>query len=449
MRFPSVSAQPERAADLQRCAQWLAGFLRRIGLGRVRVVATNRHPYVLAQSRRVQGAPSVLLYGHYDVVPADPREWRTPPFTPTRRGEHLYGRGASDDKGPFIAHLKALEALLPTGLPVNVIVLCDGEEEIGSPNLRAFLEHHRQELKADVAVVSDTRMLGPHQPTIITGLRGSLSAELEVRGPPRELHSGTFGGAIHNPAQVLSEMLAGLHDANGRVRIPGFYANVSPVTAKARARAAQTAPCAASIYRDAGVSRGWGEAGFSAFERTTIRPSLSITGLNGGYAGPGNKSIIPASANAKLNLRLVPAQNPRQIAVALQRHIQRVTPQSVRSSLCVTACTRAVTVNTRHPAVRAARVALEHGFGRAPVLLRSGGSIPVVNLFQDILGLETVLMGFSLPDDGIHGPNERLHLPTFLRAIRTCKEFYQELGRNGPARSPQPRVSSRTQEVAT
>jgi acetylornithine deacetylase/succinyl-diaminopimelate desuccinylase-like protein len=438
IRFPSVSAQPRHAADVQRCAAWLATHLGRIGLDRAQVIPTGRHPLVMAESRHAPGQPTVLLYGHYDVVPADGHGWHSPPFEPVVRGEHLYGRGASDDKGPLMAHLKALEHLLrSTGsLPVNVIVLCDGEEEIGSPSLPGFLEHQRHALRADVAVISDTRMLGLNRPTIVSGLRGSLSLELEVRGPRRDLHSGSFGGAIHNPLQVLAEVLAGLHDTNGRVRVPGFYDRVRRVGREVRSGAAQHAPSAVKLYAEAGVPRGWGEAGFSAFERTTIRPTLTITGLNGGYGGVGHKSIIPARGIAKLNLRLVPDQDPLDVERLLRQHLIAQTPASVQSHLRRTAAAHPMVLNTRHPAVGVASAALERHFGQPVRLLRSGGSIPVVNHFKEVLGLETVLMGFALPDDAMHSVNERFHLPTYLRAIRVCTDFYANLGR-GSTRTSQ------------
>ncbi|MEA2443416.1 MAG: hypothetical protein QOJ12_708, partial [Thermoleophilales bacterium] len=313
VRFPTVSAQPRHADDLRRCARWLAGQLQRAGLERVRVLPGERHPIVHAQWRRAPGRPTVLVYGHYDVQPADPvGEWRTPPFEPTTRGDDMYGRGASDDKGQLLAHVKAIESWLRSSgsLPVNVQVLFEGEEEIGSPGLRPFVQRNARGLACDAAAVSDTRMLGPGRPAITYALRGSLNAELELTGPRADRHSGAFGGAIHNPAQALAEVIAGLHDSHRRIAIPGFYARVRKLSPEHRAALRRSGPSDRSILFDAGAARSWGERGYSLYERTTIRPALNVSGLTGGYQGEGAKAIIPARASAKLGFRLVPDQDP-------------------------------------------------------------------------------------------------------------------------------------------
>jgi acetylornithine deacetylase/succinyl-diaminopimelate desuccinylase-like protein len=430
LRFPSVSAQSNHAGDVRRCAEWLAGHLKGIGMNGVRLIKTPRHPIIYAEWMGAPGLPAVLIYGHYDVQPPDPlKEWTTPPFEPTVRGQHLYGRGACDDKGQLFAHVKALESCLKTSgrLPVNVKCLFEGEEEIGSPNLKTFLARNADELQADAAVMSDTRMLGPDQPALTYALRGGLSAEIEVTGPKLDLHSGTFGGAVHNPLQALCEILARLHDQDGCIAIPGFYDRVRLPDERERAYMATVGPADAKILADAGSERSWGEKGFSLYERTTIRPSLSICGLTGGYQGEGSKAVIPARASAKLNFRLVPDQNPAEIEALVRRDLARLTPPTVRSRVTVQPGARPAVLDRRHPVMRAAAHAYRRGFGAAPVFLRSGGSIPVVNLFQERLGIPTALMGFALPDSRIHAPNERFFLPNFERGIATCLAFLEEM----------------------
>jgi acetylornithine deacetylase/succinyl-diaminopimelate desuccinylase-like protein len=431
VRFPSVSAQPKHDGDLRKCATWLANHLRRVGLERVAIMPTPRHPLVYAEWRHAPERPTVLIYGHYDVQPADPlHEWRSPPFEPVVHGSNLYGRGACDDKGQMFAHVKALEAYLRTNrvLPVNVKCLFEGEEEIGSPNLTPFLSQHKSALAADVAVMSDMPMIAPDRPAITYAMRGALSLELEICGPKRDLHSGIFGGAIHNPLQALCEIIARLHDVNGRVAIPGFYDHVRRWSEQEREYMACTGPSDAQILRDAQVGQGWGERGYTLYERTTIRPALTLNGIIGGYQGPGSKAVIPASAVAKLSFRLVPNQDPTEIDRLFRAHIARLTPPTVRSSVRTNFMAKPALVNRRHPAMRAAQVAYRKGFGATPVFLRSGGTIPIVNTLQAMLGLPTVLMGFALPDDRMHAPNEKFHLPNFYHGIATSIWFLAEIG---------------------
>jgi acetylornithine deacetylase/succinyl-diaminopimelate desuccinylase-like protein len=433
VRFPSVSAQPQHAGAVRTCAEWLAEHLRQIGMEQVAVAPTARHPVVCAEWRRAPGRPTVLIYGHYDVQPADPlAEWRTPPFEPVVRGENLYGRGASDDKGQLFAHVKALEAYLQAdhALPVNVVCLFEGEEEIGSPNLAAFLARNRRFFAADVAVVSDTRFLAPGRPAIIYALRGGLALELELRGQRQDVHSGSFGGALHNPAQALCELIARLHDADGQIAIPGFYDPVRQVSAEARATLARRGPPDRQILQDAQAERGWGERGYTLYERTTIRPALTVNGMTSGYQGTGGKAIIPARATAKISFRLVPDQEPGAIEQLFRQHIARITPPTIRSAIRTNLRTNPVLINLRHPAIHAGAAAYRRGFGVAPVFLRSGGSIPVVNTFQEILGIPTVLMGFALPDDRMHAPNEKFHLAQFYQGIATCIAFLHEISIN-------------------
>lgn len=430
IRFPSISTQPGRANDVKTCAVWLANHLHDIGLEHVKVIPTRRHPIIYAEWQHVPGRPTVLIYGHYDVQPPEPlHEWQSPPFEPTLHGNDLYGRGASDDKGQLFVHVKALESYLRTsgGLPVNVKCVFEGEEEIGSPNLMSFLARHKEALAADMAVLSDMRILAPDRPAITYALRGALSLELEVQGPQHDLHSGTFGGAVPNPLQALCEIIARLHNANGRVAIPRFYDHVRQWGEAERAYMARVGPTDAQILRDAEVENGWGECGFTLYERTTIRPALTLNGIIGGYQGPGPKAVIPARAVAKLSFRLVPDQDPREIDRLFRQHIARITPPTVRSTIRTFFAAKPALVNRHHPAIMAAALAYHKGFSSQPVFLRSGGTIPVVNLLQEILGIPTVLMGFALPDDRMHAPNEKFHLPNFYHGIATAIWFLAEV----------------------
>lgn len=422
LRFPSVSSQPERAGDIAKCANWLARHLKNIGLDQVRMITTRGNPIVYASWLRAPDRATLIIYGHYDVLPGEPlREWRTPPFSPTLKGENLHARGAADDKGQLFCHVKALESYLKTAraLPVNVKCIFEGEEEIGSPHLTSFIARNKRALRADAAVISDTRMLAADRPAISYAQRGGLRAELEIKGPPHELHSGNFGGAVLNPLQALCETITRLHDRQGRVAIPGFYDDVREWSEKERAFMARSGPTDEDLLRDAEVERGWGESGFSLYERSTIRPALTLNGVVGGHHGRGSKSIIPTRALAKLSFRLVPDQDPKKIAELFCDYIERITPRGVRSAVRTFSPIEPALVDRNHPAVQAAALAYKKGFGAAPVFIRSGGSIPVVNTFQKLLGIPAVLMGFGLPDDHIHGPNEKFNLPNFYKAIAT------------------------------
>ncbi len=429
--FPSVSAQRGHAGDVGKCAAWLAGHLREIGLSEVKVVPTPRHPIVYASWRYAPGNPTVLIYGHYDVQPAEPlEEWHSAPFEPIVHGEYLYGRGASDDKGQMFVHVKAIESHLKTTgvLPVNIICLFEGEEEIGSPNLQSFLTSEAHIRAADCAVVSDMQIPASDRPAITYALRGALGLELEVQGRQQELHSGVLGGAVQNPLQVLCEMIARLHDSQGRVCIPGFYHRVRRWDAGERAYMRQMGPSDEQILRSAGATRAWGEHGYTLYERTTIRPALTVTGVVGGYQGPGAKAAIPTGATAKLDFRLVPDQDPREIDRLIREHIVQLTPAGVRSRVRTQMSAKPALIDRSHPVLGAAARAYHRAFGAQAVFLRNGGTIPVVNLIQEVLGIPVVLMGFGLPDDRIHGPNERFHLPNFFRGIETSSVFLAELG---------------------
>jgi len=421
LRFPSVSSQPERITDIRKCAAWLARHLQGLGLECVRVIPTNGNPLVYASWQRSKNRPTLLIYGHYDVLPGEPLAlWKTPPFTPTVQGADIYARGAADDKGQLFCHVKALESYLRSGaLPINVKCLFEGEEEIGSTHLLPLIARNQRALRADAVVISDTRMLGPGRPAISYAQRGGLRAEIEVRGPRQELHSGAFGGAVLDPIQALCEIIASLHDEQGKIAIPGFYEDVRDWSDRERDSMARSGPTDEKILSDAKVDHSWGESGYTLYERTTIRPSLGINGIVGGHYGPGVKGVIPARAIAKLSFRLVPDQEPRKIARMFREHIARITPAAVESFVKTSSPVQPALIDRNHPAVHAARFAYKKAFGAHPVFLRSGGSIPVVNAFQKYLGIPTVLMGFGLPDDQIHAPNEKFHLPNFYRGIET------------------------------
>lgn len=427
----SVSAQPAQAGAVTRCARWLAQHLRGIGLVDARVIATQGHPIVYASLRSGAGRgsvrPSLLIYGHYDVQPADLSEgWHAPPFAPIVRGDHLYGRGASDDKGQMFVFVKAIEAYLRQRgrLPIDVVCLFEGEEEIGSPNLLAFVSRHRQALRCDAAVMADATMANASRPALVYAMRGALYLELVVHGPRHDLHSGNFGGVVLNPLQALCELLAGLHDARGHIAIPGFYDRVRRYTPQQRRLLSRDAPSDAMIASDAGIARPWGEAGFSLYERLALRPALTINGLRGGYAGPGSKGVIPATALAKLSFRLVPDQDPREVERLLRRHLAARMPTAIRAELRTLSAARPAQMDPHHPVLTAATQACQRAFGVRPALLRGGGTIPALHCFDRVLGVQTALLGFAPTDARLHAANEKLHLPTFDKAVAAAIELF-------------------------
>ena len=434
LAFPTISAQPQHRRDIEAAAHWLKGHLARLGLHHVQVLPgpSGGAPSVYADWLLAPGQPTLLLYGHYDVQPVDPlREWHTPPFRATRIGQNLFARGASDDKGQFFIHLKAVESYLATvgTLPINVKVWLEGEEEINSPNLAAFLDHEEVRLQADAVLVSDTEMPGYGRPSIIYGLRGNLAFELEVGGPRHDLHSGRYGGAVLNPLQALCEIIARLHDHTGRVTIPGFYRRVHEISPAERQKLRCCAPSETEILTDLDLPMGWGEAGYSLFERMTIRPALTVNGLIGGYTGPGNKSVIPAQGRARLSMRLVPEQEPGEIVRLLQRHIAAIKPAAVYTKLKITGGSPPVIIPRRHPILSAATHAIYQVWGVPPVFTRSGGTIPLVAQLQRRFKVPIILLGFGLPDDDIHAPNEKISLPNFFRGIETIIRFLEECRR--------------------
>jgi acetylornithine deacetylase/succinyl-diaminopimelate desuccinylase-like protein len=428
VRFPSVSARPEHRRDSAECAGWLADHLRRIGLERVAVVQTRGNPIVYAEWLHAPDRPTVIIYGHYDVQPVDPLDqWHSSPFSAQVRGDYLYGRGASDDKGQMFAHLKAIECCLRAlgRLPVNVKCLFEGEEEIGSSNFAPFLIEHRSELQADVVFASDSAMPGPHQPAITYAMRGALMMELEVTGPESDLHDGVFGGMVHNPLKGLCDIVSGLQTKTGEITIPGFYDRVSETSREERSFMASNGPTGEQLLKDARTRTLWGERSFTPYERATIRPSLTITGITGGYQGTGPKSIIPARAVAKLSFRLVPRQDPLEIEQLVRKYIARLTPFGLQSKMTTHMTSKPVFVDRQHGFIKTAAVACGAGFGRAPVFIRSGGTIPALAAFQNVLNILIAMIGFGLPDDRIHAPNERFHLPNLFKGITTSILFLE------------------------
>jgi acetylornithine deacetylase/succinyl-diaminopimelate desuccinylase-like protein len=435
LSIPSISTQAAHNGDVARAAAWLRDGMVAAGFGRAKVMPTGGHPVVYgacAASR--PDASTVLIYGHYDVQPADPLEaWTHPPFQPTVVGDDVYARGASDDKGQLYAHVKAVESFCRTvgAPPVHVKCIFEGEEESGSRNLASFVETHTDLLRADVAVISDTHILGKTRPSIVYALRGIAAAEVEVTGPAHDLHSGTYGGAVHNPLHALAEMIARLHDADGCVAIPGFYDAVRDLDEEERSGLAAVPFERAAWLEETGVKSEWGEAGYTVIERTTARPTLDVNGMWGGYTGPGGKTILPSKAHAKITTRLVPDQDPERIARLLRDYLLEIAPPTVSVEVRTRGGGRPAVLRRDSLAMRAASRAYALAFGREPAFVREGGSIPVVAVLQQTLGLEPVLMGFGLPDDRLHSPNEKMHLPNFYRGIETACRFLMLLGENG------------------
>ena len=426
LSIPSVSTLPEHEPDMRRAADWLAAHLRRIGLKRCEILPTGGHPIVYAESLESPGKPTVLIYGHYDVQPVDPLdEWQSAPFEPAVRGESLFARGASDMKGQLMAALKAVEALLHTGgLPLNLKIMIEGEEEIGSAHLAQFIEANAERLRCDVALNADAMILRPDLPSLVYSLRGLAYFELWVRGAEHDLHSGLFGGTVHNPAVVLCELIAGMHDAEGRVTLPGFYDRVRPLTPEDRAALARLPHDDEDWRAQAGSPPAlYGEQGYTTVERGGVRPTLDVNGLYSGFIGEGSKTVLPAKAMAKISMRLVPDQDPAEIVHQLETYLRGHAPPTVTWKVRdLTSCDPAI-VERDSPYVRAAEAALKTVFGVEPVFLREGGSVPVVNLMQTQLGVESVLLGFGLPDDNLHAPNEKLHLPNYYKGMQTYVRF--------------------------
>ena len=431
--FPSVSAQPKHGKDMQDCAAWLVKHCRRIGLD-TRLCPTDGHPIVVARTsqRRSARKPHFLIYGHYDVQPAEPFElWKSPPFEPRIVGRSLFARGASDNKGQNFAHLKAVEAYLKTGteLPCDLTFVIEGEEEVGSKHLAQFLRKHTKELKCDAVVISDTGMPALDCPALTYALRGIAAFEITLRGPSRDLHSGIFGGSVENPAMALCRLLARVHDAKGRVTIPGFYDGVQPLTLFERKQLARLPFKSEAYRRFLGVPRLFGEKGFTPIEQRSARPTFEINGLTSGYQGEGSKTIVPAWATAKITTRLVPKQRPNRIIKTVSAYFKKHCPPTMRMEIEAGHGAEAYMVSPNGPKARAALRALKEAFSSDPVLLREGGSIPIVNDFKAILRADTILVGLALPDDNAHSPNEKFNLDSFAKGQRMGAFLWQELSR--------------------
>jgi acetylornithine deacetylase/succinyl-diaminopimelate desuccinylase-like protein len=432
LAIPSISAQPNHKSDIEKATRWLADHFKSIGMTKTEVHPTAGNPIVLAEwSGAGDDRPTVLIYGHYDVQPVDPLDlWRSDPFRPEVRGDDLFGRGASDDKGQLFTHVKAVESFFRTSgkLPVNVKFLVEGEEEIGGPSLDPFLEAHKAELAADAALISDSHMLRPDLPTIAYGLRGLSYIQVEVTGPAGDLHSGSYGGAVYNPIQALVEMLASLKDSDGRITLPGFYDKVRPLDDAERETLAGVPFSEEQFKQEAGVDHTWGEKGYTVLEQISARPTLEFNGIWGGYQGEGSKTVLPSKACAKISCRLVADQDHREISRQLREHLERIAPPQVRVATKTLHGGQGVLVDRDAPALKAAAAALEQAFGARPVFMREGGSIPVVASLKQLLGIDTVLMGFGLSDDNLHAPNEKFHLPNFYRGIDASIYFLSLMG---------------------
>jgi acetylornithine deacetylase/succinyl-diaminopimelate desuccinylase-like protein len=430
--IPSVSTDVARKGEVERCARYIADELKRIGMTSAEVLPTAGHPIVYAEWLGAPGKPTVLLYGHYDVQPPEPLEkWETPPFEPTIRGGALYARGACDDKGQVYMHVKAAEAHLKVNgkLPVNLKMVLEGEEEVGSENLEDFLRRHTDRVRADVLVVSDTGMLDAETPAICYGLRGIVYAQIDLVGPRRDLHSGEYGGAVPNPCNALAALLTALKDGDGRITVPGMYDRVRPLGAEEKEAFRRLPFDAAKFLGDVGVKVEVGEKGYSTLERIWARPTLDVNGMWGGFIGEGSKTVIASEAHAKVSMRLVPDQDPDDIFRRFEAYVKKLAPAGTTVTVQNMHGARPFLVPPEHPSMRAAQRALERAWKKPAVLVREGGSIPVMNTFSELLKLPCLLLGFGLPDDQIHAPNEKYSLTSFHGGTRSVAYLYEELAR--------------------
>jgi succinyl-diaminopimelate desuccinylase len=431
LRIPSVSTDSAHVGDIRAAAEWMKAQFATMGL-ETEILETDGHPIVWAESPAVDDRPTVLVYGHYDVQPPDPlEEWNSPPFEPQFVGGNVVARGATDDKGQLLTHVKSAQAwqAIAGELPVKLKFLIEGEEEIGSPNLYKFIEEHKEKLACDVAVISDSSQFDRGQPAITYGLKGICYFELTLQGPNQDLHSGTFGGAVSNPANALTRMLAALIDEKGRIQIPGFYDDVQPLSDRERQQYADLPFQESAFKQQVGVDELLGEEGFTTLERRWARPTLDINGLSSGYQGEGAKTVLPAKASAKFSCRLVPNQDPDTIQAQLETMLKSLCPPGIQMDLNYFHGAPGVVVSLESPYMKAAATAIESGFGHSPVFIRAGGSIPVVTAFRDKLGIDTLLLGWGLNDDNTHGPNEKFSIADFHRGIRSSAHLWYELSR--------------------
>lgn len=428
LKIPSVSTLPERKNDMLQAAKWLAKQLEDLDFTKINIFSTEKHPVVFGQNLDAGAeAPTLLLYGHYDVQPTEPLDlWVSPPFVPTVRGENLYARGATDMKGQVVAILKSLESIYKTAgkYPVNLKFIIEGEEEIGSPSLKSFLTQYADLLKSDVAINLDAGMISADYPTITYGLRGLAYFEVRVFGPATDIHSGLYGGVIHNPAQVLCDLIAGMHDSQGHITLPDFYKKVRPISEKEHDLFSHLPRNEKTILQETGVTQLWGEEEYLPTERTGARPSLEVNGMLSGFTGAGAKTIIPAWSMAKISMRLVPDQDPKEVHQQLVKYLEQKAPKTVRWEVTPLSGAPASITDTELPATKAISKAFEAVWKTPPIFRREGGSIPVVTEMQQILGIDSVLSGFGLPDDNAHGPNEKLHLPTWYKGIQSLIYFF-------------------------
>ena len=433
LRIPSVSADSKYAEDVKRTAAFVAEKLKAAGADNVEICPTAGHPIVYGEKFVDAALPTILVYGHYDVQPADPVElWHSPPFEPVikQTEEHpegaIYARGACDDKGQMYMHVKAFESMMNTGsLTCNVKFMIEGEEEVGSANLGTFIKANKEKLKSDVVLVSDTSMIANDTPSIDVGLRGLAYMEVEVVGPNRDLHSGVYGGAVANPATILCQMIAAMHDENNHITIPGFYDDVITVSDADRAEMAKAPFSEAAYKKDLDIAETWGEKGYSTVERTSIRPTLEVNGIWGGYIGEGSKTVLPSKANAKISMRLVPGQNSHKISDLFKAYFENAAPANVKVKVTAHHGGEPVLTPTDSVEFRAAAMAMEKTFGKKPIPTRGGGSIPIIALFEAELGIKSVLMGFGLDSDAVHSPNEKYGLFNYYKGIETIPYFYQ------------------------
>lgn len=428
LRIPSISTLPEHEPDMQRAAEWLSSRLEGMGFSGVEILPTSRHPVVYGEHMEAgPEAPTALVYGHYDVQPVDPiDEWDSDPFEPVVRGEDIYARGASDMKGQIVTHLKAVEAMLAAGgLPLNLKYFLEGEEEIGSPSLPDFIRAERDRLAADFCLNADAGILGPDQPALTLALRGLVYFEIRLQGQASDLHSGTFGGVVDNPATVLCELIAGMRDEHARVTLPGFYDDVRELSEEERARLPQLPD--SWWLEHAGAKVLYGEEGYSVNERARTRPTFDVNGLLSGFTGEGSKTVLPARAMAKLSMRLVPDQRPEKIRAALETYLREKAPPTVEWELIEHASNPPSVIPHDSPVVKAASEALETVWGKKPIFDRQGGSVPVVGYIKEMLGINSLMLGFAMPSDNIHGPNEHQHLPNLFRGVETYIRFMHRI----------------------
>lgn len=434
LKIPSISTLAEHKEDVQRAARLLAAEFRSMGMEGVEIIegGDGRNPLVYSEWSKAPGKPTILFYGHYDVQPPDPlEEWTSPPFEPSIRNENIYARGSSDDKGQTYLLLKAVEGYLKGegALPVNVKFLIEGEEEVGGEHIEAFVPKNTEKLRANAAVICDTEMFAPGLPTLTTGLRGLVYTEVEARGAAQDLHSGMYGGAAPSPVEALAEIIAGLKGRDGKIRIPGFYKPIKRPSAKELA-AWKRLPFKEKEFlkKEVGSTALTGEKNYSVLERLWSRPTLEVHGIRGGFTGKGAKTVIPAVATAKISMRLVPAMNPKEVARQFTAAVKKLTPKGIETTVQVISSSPASVVSTENLYVEAAAAAMEQVFGKKTVYIRSGGSIPIAGLFDRYLRTPVVMMGFGLPDDHLHSPNEKFHLPNFYRGIEAVGRLIEMLG---------------------